>query len=55
VIPDGIPPWSVVADQLGTALLVGGVLLDAGAMRSWVLRQRQRLALAAAEYQLVPA
>jgi RNA polymerase sigma factor (sigma-70 family) len=55
VIAVGIPPWSVVADQLGTALLLGGALLDAGAMRSWVVRQRQRLASVAAEFQLAPA
>jgi RNA polymerase sigma factor (sigma-70 family) len=51
----GVPPWSVVADQLGTALLLGGTVLDAGALRAWALRQRKGLAIAAAGFRLVPA
>ncbi len=55
LIPDGVPPWSVVADQLGTGLVLLGTLLDAGALSAWVRKQRERLAVAAADFQLVPA
>jgi hypothetical protein len=55
LIPDGVPPWSVVADQLGTGLVLLGSLLDAGALSGWVRRQRERLAVVAADFQLVPA
>ena len=55
VIPVGIPLWSIVADQLGTALVLLGTLLDAGALSAWVRRQRQRLAMAASDFQMATA
>jgi RNA polymerase sigma factor (sigma-70 family) len=55
LIPDGIPLWSVIADQLGTAMVLVGTLLDAGALRGWVRRQREQLAVAAADFRLVRA
>jgi len=55
VVPDGVPPWSVVADRLGTALLLAGTIIDAIALNRWVVSQRQRLAVAAADFRLAPA
>ena len=55
VIPDGIPFWSVAADRLGTGLLLIGTVLDAVAVRAWVVAQRQRLAAAATSFRLAPA
>jgi RNA polymerase sigma-70 factor (ECF subfamily) len=55
VVPDGVPGWSVVADRLGTALLLVGTVIDAIALNHWVTSQRQRLAVAAADFRLMPA
>jgi len=55
VVADGVPGWSVVADRLGTALLLAGSVVDAIALNRWVAGQRQRLANAAAEFRLAPA
>jgi RNA polymerase sigma factor (sigma-70 family) len=55
VVPDGVPGWSVVADQLGTALLLAGTIIDAIALNRWILSQRERLAVAAADFRLAPA
>lgn len=55
LIPDGIPVWSVAADRLGTGLLLIGTVLDAVAVRAWVVGQRQRLAAAATSFRLAPA
>lgn len=55
VVPEGIPTWSVLADRLGTGLLLAGTLLDAVALRSWFIAQRQRLEAAATSFRLAPA
>ncbi len=55
VVPDGMPGWSVVADRLGTGLLLAGTLFDAVALRSWLITQRQRLEAAATSFRLAPA
>lgn len=55
LVPDGVPAWSVVADRLGTALLLVGTVIDAIALNRWVVTQRERLAVAAADFQLAPA
>jgi RNA polymerase sigma-70 factor (ECF subfamily) len=55
LVPGGMPLWSVIADQLGTALVLVGTLLDAAALSGWVRGQRERLALAAADFRLVTA
>ena len=55
LVPDGVPDWSVVADRLGTALLLAGTVIDAIALNGWVVTQRQRLAAAAADFRLAPA
>jgi RNA polymerase sigma-70 factor (ECF subfamily) len=55
VVADGVPSWSVVADRLGTTLLLAGSVVDAIALNRWVAGQRQRLANAAAEFRLAPA
>lgn len=55
VVADGVPDWSVVADRLGTALLLAGTVIDAVALNRWVRGQRDRLALAAADFRLAPA
>jgi hypothetical protein len=55
LVPDGVPDWSVVADRLGTALLLAGAVLDAIALNQWVDSQRKRLAVAAAGFRLAPA
>jgi hypothetical protein len=55
IVPDGVPDWSVVADRLGTALLLAGTVVDAQALNRWVGSQRTRLALAAANFRLAPA
>ena len=55
VVLQGVPPWSVVADQLGTVLLLAGAVIDAVALNRWVVGQRNRLALAAASFRLAPA
>ena len=55
LVPDGVPDWSVVADRLGTALLLAGTAIDAIALNGWVVTQRQRLAVAAADFRLAPA
>jgi RNA polymerase sigma factor (sigma-70 family) len=52
---DGVPGWSVVADRFGTALLLAGTVIDAIALNHWVTSQRRRLAVAAADFRLVPA
>jgi RNA polymerase sigma factor (sigma-70 family) len=54
-VPDGVPGWSVAADRLGTALLLIGTVIDAQALNRWVGSQRDRLALAAANFRLAPA
>jgi len=55
VVADGVPDWSVVADRLGTVLLLAGAVLDAIALNQWVNSQRKRLAVAAAAFGLAPA
>lgn len=55
VVAEGIPGWSVVADRLGTGLLLIGTVIDAIALNQWVTSQRHRLAVAAADFRLVPA
>jgi RNA polymerase sigma factor (sigma-70 family) len=55
VVADGVPDWSVVADRLGTALVLTGTVIDAVALNRWVGGQRDRLALAAANFRLAPA
>ena len=55
VVPDGVPAWSVVADRMGVALLLAGTVIDAIALNRWVMNQRKRLAIAAADFRLVPA
>jgi hypothetical protein len=55
LVADGVPDWSVVADRLGTALLLAGAVLDAIALNQWVDSQRKRLAVAAAGFRLAPA
>jgi hypothetical protein len=55
VVLDGVPPWSVVADRLGTVLLLAGAIIDAIALNSWLVDQRRRLAAAAADFRLVLA
>jgi RNA polymerase sigma factor (sigma-70 family) len=55
VVMDGVPDWSVVADRVGTALLLAGTLLDAIALNQWVDSQRKRLAVAASAFRLAPA
>jgi hypothetical protein len=55
VVADGVPDWSVVADRLGTILLLAGAVIDAFALNRWVGGQRDQLALAAANFRLVPA
>jgi hypothetical protein len=55
VVADGVPDWSVVADRLGTILLLAGTVIDAVALNRWVDGQRDRLALAAAAFRLAPA
>jgi RNA polymerase sigma-70 factor (ECF subfamily) len=55
VVPDGVPGWSVAADRLGTALLLAGTVIDAFALNRWVMNQRKRLAVAAADFRLMPA
>src|SRR4029077_16616242 len=54
VVLEGVPPWSVVADRLGTVLLLAGTIIDAIALNSWLVDQRRRLAAAAADFRLVP-
>jgi nucleoside phosphorylase len=55
VVPDGVPAWSVVADRLGVGLLLAGTVIDAFALNRWVMNQRKRLAVAAADFRLMPA
>jgi hypothetical protein len=55
LVPGAIPLWSVIADQLGTALVLVATVLDASALSAWVRRQRQRLALAASDFQMATA
>ena len=55
MVPDGVPGWSVVADRIGTMLLLAGTIIDAIALNRWVAGQRQRLAVAAADFRLAPA
>jgi hypothetical protein len=55
VVPVGVPDWSVVADRLGTTLLLAGTVIDAIALNRWVVSQRERLAVAAADFRLAPA
>jgi RNA polymerase sigma-70 factor (ECF subfamily) len=55
LVPGAIPLWSVIADQLGTALVLLATVLDASALSAWVRRQRQRLALAASDFQMATA
>lgn len=55
LVPDGVPAWSVAADRLGTALLLAGTIVDAIALNRWVARQREQLAMAAANFRLAPA
>ena len=55
VVAVGVPDWSVVADRLGTALLLAGAVIDAIALNLWVASQRKRLAAAAAGFRLAPA
>ena len=55
VVPTGIPTWSVLADRIGTVLLLAGTVIDAIALNRWVGSQRVRLATAAADFRLVPA
>jgi RNA polymerase sigma factor (sigma-70 family) len=55
VVADGVPDWSVLADRLGTALVLAGTLIDAVALNRWVVRQRSRLARAASNFRLAPA
>jgi hypothetical protein len=55
VVPDGVPAWSVVADRLGVGLLLAGTVIDAIALNRWVMNQRKRLAVAAADFRLMPA
>lgn len=55
VVADGVPDWSVVADRLGTALVLAGTVIDAVALNRWVIGQRSRLAWAAANFRLAPA
>jgi len=55
VVMNGVPDWSVVADRVGTVLLLAGTVLDAIALNQWVDSQRKRLAVAAAAFRLAPA
>jgi RNA polymerase sigma-70 factor (ECF subfamily) len=55
VVADVVPDWSVVADRLGTMLLLVATVIDAVALNRWVGGQRDRLALAAANFRLAPA
>ena len=55
LVLDGIPWWSVVADQVGTILLVAGALLDSTAFYRWKAAQQNGLALAASRFELRPA
>ncbi len=55
IVANGVPAWSVVADRLGTILLLAGTVVDAVELHRWVGGQRDRLALAAANYRLAPA
>jgi len=55
LVPDGIPWWSVIGDQLGTILLVGGALLDSTAFYRWKAAQQNGLAVAASRFELRPA
>jgi RNA polymerase sigma factor (sigma-70 family) len=55
VVANGVPDWSMVADRLGTVLLLAGTVIDAVALNQWVGSQRTRLAAAAAAFRLVPA
>jgi RNA polymerase sigma factor (sigma-70 family) len=55
VVMDGVPGWSVVADRAGTGLLLAATVIDAIALNRWVLRQRMRLAVAAADFLPAPA
>jgi RNA polymerase sigma-70 factor (ECF subfamily) len=55
VVADGVPDWSMVADRLGTVLLLTGTVIDAIALNQWVGSQRTRLAAAAAAFRLAPA
>lgn len=55
VVAEGVPGWSVVADRVGTGLLLAGTVIDAVALNKWVTGQRKRLAVAAADFRLVPA
>jgi RNA polymerase sigma factor (sigma-70 family) len=55
MVPNGVPGWSVVADRLGTTLLLAGTIIDAIALNRWVVGQRERLAYAAANFRLAPA
>ena len=55
VVAEGVPGWSVVADRVGTGLLLAGTVIDAVALNRWVTGQRRRLAVAAADFRLAPA
>jgi RNA polymerase sigma-70 factor (ECF subfamily) len=55
VVMDGVPDWSVVADRVGTVLLLAGTMLDAISLNQWVDSQRKRLAVAASAFRLAPA
>jgi RNA polymerase sigma factor (sigma-70 family) len=55
LVPNDIPLWSVVADQLGTILLLAGALLDSTAFYRWKAAQQTGLALAASRFELQPA
>jgi RNA polymerase sigma factor (sigma-70 family) len=55
VVANGVPDWSMVADRLGTVLLLAGTVIDAIALNQWVGSQRTRLAAAAATFRLMPA
>ena len=55
LVPDYIPLWSVLADRGGTALVLAATVIDAIALNRWVGGQRNRLALAAANFRLAPA
>lgn len=55
VVADGVPDWSVLADRLGTILLLAATVVDAVALNRWVIGQRDRLAVAAANFRFAPA
>ncbi len=55
VVPKGVPDWSVVADRLGTGLVLAGTVIDAVSLNRWVVGQRSRLAWAASNFRLAPA